>query len=66
MIDRVFAYTEVADWKKRTPGASSMSAMYVMVYNSAATLQPPVPGCTFEDGLGRTMMFVRTDDFMNW
>ena len=53
---------------KDTPGKSLMSSMYVLVYNSKTTLSPDEYSKTFiqADGYGRTMMFVRSDDFMNW
>jgi len=59
---------EVANWVKDTPGKSLMSSMYVLVYNSKTTLSPDEYSKTFiqADGYGRTMMFVRSDDFMNW
>jgi len=42
--------------------------MYVLVYNASTEMSPEDYPKRFiqADGYGRTLMFVRSDDFMNW
>ena len=43
-----------------------MDPMYVIVYDSQAKMSKPHQAYQHADGYGRTIMFVRSDDFMNW
>ncbi len=46
--------------------ATYMDTMYVMVYDTKAELGSSHPEFVQEDGFGRTILFMRSDDFMNW
>jgi len=65
-MDHEFVCTETAEWKRNENRATFMDTMYVMVYDTKNSMPPGHGHYVQEDGFGRTIMFVRSDDFMNW
>lgn len=60
-------YSETARWHKQEAAATYTDTMYVILYNTKAEpLDEYVEDFKQEDGFARTIMFVRSDDFVNW
>ena len=72
-LGRLSCVAELADWDDKTIlSPLSNDSMYVMVYDAGALLPASlIAGHNVEDfvqldGLGRTIHFVRLEDFTNW
>ena len=57
---------EHAAWDRKHASVTYTDPIYVMVYECEAVLEPKFQDFLQEDGFGRTIMFLRSDYFMNW
>ena len=59
--------TEAADWRRRDNRGTYVDNIYVMVYDTRAVVAKEYGDEYAQaDGFTRAVLFVRSDDFMNW